>query len=676
LARKNKTEMQKFWAAQISKSKTREKPWRAQGDRIVKLYRGPKAMSTRETHSDRNQFNILWSNTEILKAATFSKLSPPNVTRRYKDEDPAARQASEIMERALEFQADSDEFVPNLRKARDDMLLPGRGTNWYEYDADFNLVRMDEIQGPPEVDEAGELIESEAIFQLNGVTTKPDKITDDGAFMEVKAAERVTSKYVYWKDYLQSDSRTEEDVWWKARRHGLSKDELTDLLGEKAVSRIDLPTAPRDTGEGQSGADDDVFEVWEIWSKPTRKRIWFTTNASDTLEVEDVPVKLTGFFPSQKPLFPFETTDTMIPVPEYTIYQPQAMELNIIVRRLTRITRILKVAGVYNGAKEDAVIDMQQLEDGQYKAIHNAMAFGDRGGFAGALFSLPLQEAAAVLQALEARKVILKNEIFEITGISDVMRGDSQVHVTATAERLKGSFGSLRLRPRREPMEEFIRDGYRIMAEIIADNFSAANIQRMTGIQPTDDTMALLRDDRMRSFRIDVETDSTVQPNEEIDMRKAVEYGQVVGSLLQQALPAIQAFPATAPFLGFSLKFISRQFKAGRVVEQELNNLIEQATKLAANPPQPRQDPKDAIAAQRLELDAQKLQIEQVKVALDAQKAQVDDQTKKDIAAQQENTKVFIAQLRAETEDDRTAAKLLGDVLDVEAAEANRGPVN
>jgi|TARA_R110000803_G_C11987491_1_gene321533 hypothetical protein len=638
----DKSSQQKFWASQIASAKLREDKWRKQGDKIVDIYR--KGIGA-------NYFNILWANTEILKAATLSNISPPSVTRRYKDEDPVAKQASDILERALEFVADDEDWVRNLRKCRDDMLLCGRGTMWYEYDADFDLVPMEEMKMPPQVDEAGELIESEAIYHIGGQITKPDMMKDDGAYLEVQGQQRITPKYVYWKDLLHSDSRSEEDVWWKARRHGLNVDEITSLLGEEATKKIDLPEVTNDTKT-------EVYEIWEIWCKTTRKRIWFTDRAHDTLEIEPAPCQLTTFFPCPKSLYPFETTNTMVPVPEYTVYQPQAQELNVIVKRLTRLTTMLKVAGVYNGASADAVIDMNILGDGEYKAIQNAGSFQQAGGFQGALHSLPLQEIITTIQGLEARKGIIKGEIYEITGISDVIRGDTKVHETATAQRLKGSYGSLRLRPRREPMEEFIRDGYRIMSELISDKFTASNLERMTGLEANEEVMELLQNDQMRSFRIDVETDSTVQPNEEIDQRRAMEYGNVVGNLLSQALPAAQAFPALGPYLGESVKFISRQFKAGRALETSLNAVIEQLQQAAQQPPQEEGDGKAQI-------EQQKLQMEQMKVSQDGQIAQMENQTKMQIAQTNAQVKVMDTQTRAQSEADRNATTIRANELDV-----------
>ena len=657
----NKSKLHKFWAGQINSAKKREDKWRRESDKIVKRYRdgGPR--------NGKGEFNILWANTEILKAAVLSSVSPPHVTRRYRDEDLVGKEVSEILERGLEFQRDEETFVRNLRKCRDDMLLVGRGVIWFEYDADYEMQDMDRLEMPPQVNEAGELIESEAVFLINGMPSEPDSINPDGiGQMEFQTAQRVSSKYIYWKDYLQSDSRSEEDVWWKARRHGLSKDEIESQLGSEAVQKIELPQETNDEGT-------EIFEVWELWNKTKKQRVWFTDNATDVLEVEDVPIKLTTFFPCPKPIFPFETNSTMVPVPEYMIYQEQAVELNRIVRRLTTLTEQLKVAGVYNGADKDALVDLSSLQDGQYKAIKNAAAFGEKGGFAGSLFSMPIGEVAGVIAQLEARKSIIKGEIYEITGISDLVRGDTQANETATAQRLKGSYGSLRLRPRREPMEEFIRESYRIMAEIMADEFSPESFARMTGIEPTPEVMELMRNDKMRDFRVDVETDSTVQPNEMIDQSKAVEYSQVISNMLGQGIPAIQAFPQIAPFLAESLKFIARQFKTGRGLEIELSKLtdaVEQSPQQQAQQQQAQNvDPEAQAKQMEAQIKQAEMQIKAQDMATKAQTAQMNNQTKLQVAQINAQVKMADTQVRANSEAERNQTTIRKNELDVLAGQ-------
>ena len=656
----SRSKLQDFWGSQIQSAKHREEPWRKQANKIVKKYRDG------GEQKGKGQFNILWANTEILKAATLSNISSPNVTRRYKDEDYHSKKAVEILERSLEFQQDQEIFSRTLRKCRDDMLLVGRGVIWFEYDADFSMIDMESIEGPPQVDEAGELIDSEALFMINDVMTEPDNITDEGVGqIEVQTAQRVTPKYIYWKDYLQSNSRSEEDVWWKARRHGLVIDEIKSLLGQDACDKITLP-------ENTTDQDVEVYEVWEIWNKPKRQRIWFTDKATDTLQIEKAPLQLTTFFPCPKPLFPFETNGTMVPVPEYMIYQEQAIELNRIVDRLTKLTSMMKVAGVYNGADKDSVVDLSSLADGQFKAVKNATAFGEKGGFAGALFSIPLAETAAVIQQLEVRKSIIKGEIYEITGISDLQRGDTNAQETATAQRLKGSYGAIRLRPRREPMEEFIRDCYRIMGEIIADEFTTSSLNKLTGIEPDPECMELLRNDQMRDFRIDIETDSTVQPNEITDQQKAVEYSTVVSNILSQGIPAIQAYPQIAPFLAESLKFVARQFKTGRQLEDQLTKLTESIEQTGQQPQQGQENPEaqqQAMAQQQDGMMKQaEMQMKQQDMAIKAQTAQMNNQTKLQIAQMNAQAKMMDTQTKAKAEEERNATTIRKNELDVMAS--------
>lgn len=651
----DKSKQHKFWSEQINKSKRREQAWRGEADNYVKIYKDGFADHRAKPDSHvlaAAPFNILWSNTEILKAATLSRVAPPNVTRRYKDENPVAKEASEMMERSLEFIHDQENFVRALRQARDDMLLPGRGVMWYEYHTETSLFPMQRgiIAGEDEE-------EIEAFF-FNGAKEDPDDIDENGnGFFEDITDQSVVPKYVYWKDYLQSDSRSEELVWWKSRRHGMSVDEIKVQLNLNETRMAELFTEP----QARNDEETDVLEVWEIWSKPKKQRIWYTESAEDALLVEDVPLTLKDFFPCPKPMFPFETTNTMVPVPEYRIYKALATELNRIEKRLSRLTETFKVAGLYDGSEKAKIQNLSDLEDGQFAPIGDAKNFGADGGLAAAFFEIPLAGTGAVIDKLEARKVILKREIFEITGISDVIRGDTNANETATAQRLKGSFGSLRLRPRREPVEEFIRDGYNIMGEIMADKFLPETFARMTGLNPNEQVMQLLRDDAMRNFMIDVETDSTVQPNQEIDQRNAVEFATAIGGFLQQAIPLVQAVPQMAPLVMESIKFIARRFKAGRTLEEELNKLADQITQAAQQPQQQEEDPEAALEQAKIKVEMAKLQVEM-------QKVQVDSQTKLQIAGQQAQIKqADIAQKEREGVR-RAQTTIQKNILDVDAA--------
>jgi len=229
------SKLRKFWGGQIADSMKRESKWRENGQKVVDKYK-----------SSTNKFNILWSNTEILKAATFSRMAGPHVSRRYSNEDKVAKDASEIIERSLEFQADEDVFVRSMRQARDDMLLPGRGTIWVEYEADIEEIELESAVIP---DENGE---DTNVFMVAGVPIEPHFERDGAGFIERIRDQRVIPQYVYWKDYLQSNSRNEESVWWKARRHGLSRQEILEQLNldDKRLDAIKLGSESDDKKNG------------------------------------------------------------------------------------------------------------------------------------------------------------------------------------------------------------------------------------------------------------------------------------------------------------------------------------------------------------------------------------------------------------------------------------------
>jgi hypothetical protein len=81
----------------------------------------------------------------------------------------------------------------------------------------------------------------------------------------------------------------------------------------------------------------------------------------------------------------------------------------------------------------------------------------------------------------------LIQNIYEITGISDLMRSVSNTNETATASLQKGKFGSLRLQQRQEALNNYIKDVYKICAHIICEMYSAQTLQKITEIKLPDD---------------------------------------------------------------------------------------------------------------------------------------------------------------------------------------------
>jgi hypothetical protein len=233
---------------------------------------------------------------------------------------------------------------------------------------------------------------------------------------------------------------------------------------------------------------------------------------------------------------------------------------------------------------------------------HNWQSFSEKGGFRGTIDFVPIESTAQVLVGMYQERIRLIQSIFELTGISDIQRGSSDPRETKGAQMLKAQFSSLRLMPRQKKVQRFVRDIFRLMAEVIGEVFSPETMTKMTGIPVTQEILDLLRDDD--SYQIEVETDSTVLPDEAADKAAVAEYLQAIGGFMQ--LTAQGGIPREVALK--ILLWASRRFKVSR----EIEDLIE-----ALPPPQDQGPSKEQtnIMAQQ-----QKYQLGQQKMAIDAEK--------------------------------------------------------
>lgn len=149
---------------------------------------------------------------------------------------------------------------------------------------------------------------------------------------------------------------------------------------------------------------------------------------------------------------------------------------------------------------------------------------------------------------------------------------------------------------------------------------------QMTLMKPTwDDVIGLFRNDRLRSFSIDIETDSTIAADDIAEKASVSDFVQVIGTFVSTMLPAAQSNPELAPFAMEVLKYAARRYKAGRQMETIIDEMADKLLQKAANPPATPQDPK-IVAAQMM---AQaKIQQGQDQIQIQGMKTQADVQLK------------------------------------------------
>lgn len=647
----------KLWLKALDLSDREEKDWRKSAKETIKIYRDGRSKNDSDDANRKYKYNILYSNTETMAPALFNSDPVPDCRRRYGEKDPIAKIGSEVLERIISYSVDQYDFTATGDAAVKDLLLPGRAVTRVRYKpyTEQRMSRVSVIKGangytradgsPLMAEEPGG-VEPQA---LSAPEIKSDEVGEyfEGDAYEAISWEEVYCEHVQWNDFRRGPGKMWDEVPWIAFRHFLTRDEVKKLNPQVgAVIQLNA-TVSTDTEQNNGTPEPDIFKrapVWEIWDKNTKEVIFIAPDwKNGPLKKEKDPLNLNGFFPIPKPLYGVETPETLIPIELFRLYQSQAEELDTVTRRLTALTKVMKWRGIY-ATTEDGTAYMDQLRnatDGDLVPSQSAFAFAREGGIGNYIWLMPLTELSQVIDKLSLRAEQIKNNIYEIMGISDILRGSTMASETATAQNIKAQWGSLRLSKMQTAVQKYFRDLFRIMAEIVAEKFSPETMQKMTGIelplskqelmqkamlsgqqptpemlqQPTwEDVIALLRNDALRSWRIDVETDSTIQADVQRTQKNVSEFIGGFAQFIQAIGPAVQQGALPQEAATGMMKSFAQAFKLPRQAMDALESIPEQ------------KQPNDGAA----QAEQMKMQAEQQRTQADLQKTQIDGQ----IAAQ------------------------------------------
>jgi hypothetical protein len=250
------------------------------------------------------------------------------------------------------------------------------------------------------------------------------------------------------------------------------------------------------------------------------------------------------------------------------------------------MTKQVKVRGAYNAASTD-VADI--LAAGDQKMIPVDGVDMLNGGLPNHIWMMPIVDWVNALDKLYLARDQIKNAIYEVMGISDIMRGATKASETATAQRIKGSMGVSRLEDQKQAAANFVRDLLRLKAEIIATNFDAATLSQITGEDVTPAVMDILHSDFLRTCSIDIETDSTVVP----DMKAEQEGMAMIMQSIQLVMQGTQGLlmtgilpPPQVMQLGLELlKMALHPVRFSRGVVELIDDFQEQLASMPATPP-------------------------------------------------------------------------------------------
>ena len=597
------------WGTEIEAAGQELTKFHDESRRIVQRY-----LDKRDAYGkDESKVNLFWSTMKVLLSMLYARPPKADVSRTFQDyDDDVARVAGTMLQRILNrgFDDNTSTWDANVRQGIEDWLVVGLGQIWLRYEVETEPYTIEAVLDP-----------------LTGAELVP-----------AQEAERIVEEdaccdYIYWEDFYWSPARTWPEVRWVARRVYMTKDQLVERFGEEiaAVVPLGMPQSKKNVNDQVVKHDPwSKAEIFEIWCKEERKVYWYAKGADVILDVKDDPLQLDGFFPCPKPVAANVTSSNFLPRADYVFAQDQFNELDEINTRITWLTRAAKVVGVYDRSAEGIQRVFQQGAENQLIPVDNWALFAERGGIKGQVDWIPIDQVTNAIERLRQYRQDKVMQIYEVLGISDIMRGSSKASETAAAQQIKAQFGSTRIQLMQFYIADWISQALRIKAEIICKHWQPETIVRRSNIERTPDAqlagqaIQLLKDEEMAEYRITIEADSMAALDWAAERDAAVQFMQGLGAFISQTAPMAQQVPEAGPYLLRMMQWAVSKFRVSSQIESILDQAASGMQQQLMQPKQPPQPAPDVMV---------KAQIEQEKIQSNERIAAMEAAKDKEIAA-------------------------------------------
>lgn len=600
--------LQERWQLEITAARKNQERWWKEGEEIAKRYLGKGPV---DAYGPRSKLNLFHSNVDTSLAILYGQLPQVDVSRRFADSsDDIARVGGEMLERILntDIECDDDGFRPTLRYTLQDWKIVGLGCARVRYEVEMETVP----EQPAMVDAKGKELAPAVPAQER---KKRDEKSELGA-----SDEEVETDYIQWRDFLWSPCRVWSEVRWVAFKAEMTRDELVKRFGK--IGRK-VPLQKRMAKESDlSDPLKDAWsraEVWEIWSKEGEYVCWFNDGMQEILDRKDDPLGLDGFFPCPRPLIANATTMKLLPEPDFNLAKDLYNEIDGLTYRIKKLEESAKVVGCYDATVEELQRILEEAAENQLVPVRNWAGFSEKGGLQGAMAFLPLDPIIKGIEVLTAKRAEKIQLLYQITGLSDIVRGQATERATATEQRIKAGFASTRLQTDQDEVARFASDLSRLKAEVISKHFDPATIVERSNVQFTQDkAMADQAVQFIKSqfwqYRVEIKADSIALRDYAQLKQERTETVATMATLFQQAAPMVQmAGPKVIPFLLEVSKWLISATKGSSQMEAVFDKYAQMAEQVAMQPQQP--PPPDP-----------KLLAEQAKAKAEIGKAQLDMQ--------------------------------------------------
>lgn len=576
------------WTAEFAYAKEFHRKWQLAGKTVVGKFLMKDVSSNDPYQGGGYNLNLFGINVKTQQDMLYGHVPKVSVDRRYADEkDVVARVASEMASRILnaDIEEHGQTFTEIMRSCLQDRLLPGLGCARVRY-------RMD---GDEEAKEK----------------------TDEG----------IDDEYVHWMDVLWSPARTWKEVRWIAFRMYKNKSELKAFLGDDA-SKIKIDSIPfnsKNPMESLSSKTSTFWnkcELWEIWSKEFQHVFWYIDGFPEILKWVEDPLELEGFFPCPPMFVANLTTMQYCPKSDYSFAEALYREIDELEERISLLTKAVKVVGVYDKkAGPDIGRLVNETAENHLIPVDAWAVFQERGGIKGSIEFLPIDQVVMAIEKLQAQQQSRIQQLYEVTGMSDIMRGVADQRTQVGTQQLKARFASVRIQAVQDEFTRFATDMQKLRLEIIANFYDPETIIRRANMvfsmdsplgeqNPQEaakaqqlllDAANFLKQSEINKWRISISPESMAMTDYSQLRMERTEYINALGIFLQSSYPIAERFPQATPILLELLKWGLAGFKGSKEIEGVIDKAVSTMQQVASQPQQPQQDPK----AQKVQAEIQ-----------------------------------------------------------------------
>jgi hypothetical protein len=602
------------WAKEFPAAKRWLQGWLEQAKAIEAIVRDERDAGATK---DDSKWNLYAANRETKAAMLYGRPPRVSVERRYSDEsDDAARVAGEMTERTLNTDVErrSDGFATAVGLALLDRL-----------DCGWSLARARYVVEWEDVPEKQAIVDP-----VTGQETAP--MVPAG---KRKTFEDVETDYVHWQDQLWQPCRVFHEMGWWAQRTQMTKEEVEKRWGKETAEAIQYngkpPVMQENYDANTAGMDWKRADIWEIWDKDREKVIWYC-EGHGAIECKPDTYELEGFYPFPRPMVANPTTSKLLPRPDYVIAQDLYEELNVVTTRIKKLMQSgVRVTGAYD-AKHKGLADIFATGgDGVLLPIENWSMSGE--GIQNAIWVFPTAEIVqCVLQLRDYRRELI-DAIAQVTGMSDIMRGEAtQAGATATEQRVKTRMGSVRMQAMQDDFARFASELQQIRAQLIAKFFEPQTILQRSNAQFMSardkqfipKALELIKSPAFSQFRIEVKSEAISLSDFAATKAEKFEAVGTLAQVMQMAKPIAEMMGPAGMKFAFQLgKSTIAGMRGVSDMESAFDEASAQAEQMAQQAQQQDPPPDPKLQAEQL-----KAQTAQQKGQFDIQKEQMKHQNK------------------------------------------------